>query len=72
MKYIQFFLSKLLYVLIFGKNMYNGLIFLLFLYPMKYLRSCLPKGSLLDDTILLMSTFFFFVFYINIYKRRTH
>ena len=34
---------------------------------MKYLKSCLPKGNLLDTTILLMSTSFLKIgdFYID-------
>ena len=31
--------------------MHKGLIFLLSFYPMKYLKSCLPKGRPLDITI---------------------
>ena len=45
----------LLYVLSSGKNMNKGVISLLFLKLMKYLKSCLPKGNLLDITILLIS-----------------
>ena len=39
--------------------MHKGLFFLEFLQPMKYLKSCLPKGNLLDTTILL--TFISFI-----------
>ena len=35
--------------------MHQGLIFSEPLQPTKYLKSCLPKGSLLDTTILLIS-----------------
>ena len=35
--------------------MHKGLISLLSLQPMKYLKSCLPKGNLLDPTISLVS-----------------
>ena len=34
--------------------MHNGLTFLASLELIKYLKSCLLKGSLLDNTILLM------------------
>ena len=34
--------------------MHKGLIFLEFLQPMKYLKSCLPKENLLDTTIPLI------------------
>ena len=41
-KYIHLVLPEyLLYILISGKNADKGLISLLFLYPIKYLRSCL-------------------------------
>ena len=38
--------------------MNKGLIFPESLLPMKYLKSCLPKGNLLDTTILVMSLSF--------------
>ena len=38
--------------------MHKGLFFSEFLQPMKYLKSCLPKGNLLDATILLVSISF--------------
>ena len=38
--------------------MHKGLIILAFLYSIKYLNLFLPKGTLLDTTVLSMSTFF--------------
>ena len=50
-KEMHLVLSKfLLFALIFGRNMYKGQFFRS-LQPMKYLKSCLPKGSLLDISI---------------------
>ena len=49
-------LSKFfIYVLIFGRNMHKGLFFLASLKSTKYLKSFLPKETLLDSTILLLS-----------------
>ena len=58
-KYMHLVPSEyLLYLLISAKNMYKSLISLLSLQPKKYLKSCLPKGSLLDTTISLISKSF--------------
>ena len=40
------------------RNMHTGLSFSESLQPNKYLKSCSPKGSLLDTTILLISIWF--------------
>ena len=63
-KYIHLVLSKyLLYILISVKNMHKSLNFyylcnIYIFETLKYLKSCLPKGKLLDTTILLVSTSF--------------
>ena len=44
-----------MYALIFGSIIHKGLTFLPSLYQKKYLKTFLPKGTLLDTTIL--STF---------------
>ena len=44
-------------MLFFGTNIHKGLI-LAFLLLMKYLKPFLPKETLLDTTLLLISTFF--------------
>ena len=44
--------------LTFERNMHKILTFLASLYPMKYLNLFLPKETLLDTTILLISIFF--------------
>ena len=49
----------LVYILIFGENMHKGLVSLLSLQSMKYLKSCLPKIYLLGATILSISVLFF-------------
>ena len=41
--------------------MHKGLIFLSSLLPMKYLKPCLWKGSLIDTTVLLISISFFYI-----------
>ena len=46
------------YPLIFGRNIHKGLIFLASLCAIKYLNPFLPKETLLDSVILLISIFF--------------
>ena len=48
--------KSLLYALIFGSITHKDLAFLPSSYPIKYLKSFLPKGTLLDTTILSMFT----------------
>ena len=48
----------LLYILISGENMHKRLICLLSLKQMKHLKSCLPKGNLLDTAVSLISISF--------------
>ena len=50
-------LKSLPYMLFFGTNIHKGLI-LASLLLMKYLKPFLPKETLLDTTLLLISTFF--------------
>ena len=58
-KYIHLVLSEYhLCIFICGKNMRKDLISLFYLQLMKYFKSCLPKGNLLDTTILLISILF--------------
>ena len=58
-KEIHLILSKyILYILILGRNNHKDLIFAASLQPIKYLKSFLSKGSLLDTTILLISILF--------------
>ena len=55
-KAIHLVLSRsLLYALISGRNMRKGPIYLVSLWPMKYLKLFLSKKFLLDTTILLTS-----------------
>ena len=42
-------------MLICGRNIHKGLIFLEYLQPKKCLKSCLPKENLLETTISLIS-----------------
>ena len=50
--------KSLLYKHIFGKNMQKSRTFLASLWPIKYLKLVLPKDTLLDTTISLISIFF--------------
>ena len=45
----------ILHILICGRNIHKGLIFLECLQPKKCLKSCLPKENLLETTISLIS-----------------
>ena len=42
----------------FSKEYKKGLTFLLFLLPMKYSKSCLSKGNLVDTAVSLISISF--------------
>ena len=60
--------ESLLHALILGRNIHQGLIILACLWPMKYFNSFLPKQTLLDTTILLISRFFIEIGHFSIAK----
>ena len=57
-RHIFIFLVSLLYVFIIGRNVYKGLAFLVSLLPIKYLKLFLPKETLSDTPIFLISISF--------------